>query len=472
MNDSEIVFMDAVDIAANIHKRRISCLEVMEAHLAQVERVNPKVNAICTLVAEKAMDAARVADDLLSKGKEVGPLFGLPVAIKDLTATKGVRTTMGSTIYATTVPDQDDLIVTRLKAAGAIVIGKTNTPEFGAGSHTFNQVFGSTRNPYDTNKTCGGSSGGAAVAVACGMVPIAEGSDFGGSLRNPAAWCNVVGFRTTVGLVPRWPSALGWSQMSVNGPMTRTVRDAALMLSSITGADPRVPLSVGRSSIEFSNMARQDMKGARIAWSNDLGGRPVEDSIIEGLKPARGVLEGMGCIVSDEAPDLSDSDDVFQTIRAYLFAHNHAEHLKHHRDELKQTIVWNTEKGLALSGLDIAKSEEKRTKIWERMAKFWEGCDFLCMPVTSLPPFPIEWEYPDEIAGRPMNSYVDWMWPCYTITVTGSPAISVPAGFTADGLPIGLQIVGKPYDDMRVLQMALSFEEATQFHRKLPRVVE
>ncbi len=471
MNKQDIVFQDAHAMVAMLQKGDLSAKELMDAHLRQIDAVNPKVNAVCTMVADAALKGASDADRKYMAGENIGALHGLPVLIKDLTPTRGIRTTFGSPIYEDHVPDKDGLVVSRLKGAGAIVVGKTNSPEFGAGSHTFNQVFGATLNPYSLDRTCGGSSGGAAAALASGMSPIAEGSDFGGSLRNPGAWCNVVGFRTTIGRVPRLPQTLGWSTMSVNGPMARSVGDVALMLSVIAGPHPKVPLSLKEPGSVFANLNKRDPTGLRIAWSANLGGRPIEPAVTQTLKHARSRIEDMGCIVEETEPDLSGADEVFQTIRAYSFAYTHREHYENHREKLKDTIIWNIEKGLSLSSMDIAAAEEKRTQIWERMAEFWERFDFLCMPVTSLPPFPSEWEYPAVINGQTMKTYVDWMWPCYVITVTGSPSISVPAGFTSDNLPVGLQIVGPPMNDLGVLQFAALFEEADKFYKRKPDVI-
>jgi amidase len=272
---SELCFQTASQLAKQIASKEVSAREVMEAHLSQIETCNPKVNAIVTLLPDQAMDRAREADEQMARGAAIGPLHGLPIAHKDLVCTNGIRTTFGSPIYAEFVPTQDDLIVERLRQGGAITIGKTNTPEFGAGSQTFNEVFGATLNPYDRGKTCGGSSGGAAVALACGMLPIADGSDTGGSLRNPANFCNVVGFRPSPGCVPTWPKEMGWFPISVQGPMARTVEDAALMLTAIAGPDPRSPIAIAESAGRFAKTLERDFKGVRIAWSRDFGELPV-----------------------------------------------------------------------------------------------------------------------------------------------------------------------------------------------------
>ena len=319
MSDREICFLTATELSRRIRARELSASEVLEAHLAQIDRLNPKVNAIVTLVADRARKQAQAADQALAAGNEVGPLHGLPVAHKDLVWTQGIRTTFGSPAYRDFVPTRDALIVERLKQAGAITIGKTNTPEFGAGSQTFNPVFGETRNPYDTSRTCGGSSGGAAVALACGMQPLADGSDTGGSLRNPANFCNVVGFRPSPGRVPVWPSQVGWYTIGVQGPMARTVRDAALMLSAIAGPDPRSPISITESGSRFAAPLGRDFEGSRIAWSPTLGGLPVDPRVTRVLEGQRQVFESLGCRVEERTPDLKEAEAVFRAWRAWRF---------------------------------------------------------------------------------------------------------------------------------------------------------
>jgi amidase len=471
MPDSDICFIPATEQARMVRNGDISAVELMGAHLDQIERVNPAVNAVVTLVADEALAVAAEADRAQASGGELGPLHGLPAGIKDLVATAGIRTTMGSPIYTDNVPDADADIVTRMKSAGAIVLGKTNTPEFGAGSQTFNQVFGATLNPYDTSRTCGGSSGGSGVGLACGMFPTTVGTDLGGSLRNPAAWSNVVGLRPSPGRVPS-AGALPWTSMSTAGPMGRTVADVALMLSVQAGPDPLVPSSLQDDPARFSDSLGRDFTGVRIAWSRDLGGRPIEPVQTEVLDAQRHVFEGIGCIVVDAEPDLSESDSVFQVLRAYSFAHGQEQNLINHRDQLKDTVIWNVEEGLALSALDVAKAEEMRTELFGRMIAFFDEYDFLALPVTSVPPFSVDIPYPIVVNGVKMETYIDWMWPCADITVIACPAISVPAGFTPDGLPVGLQLVSAPRTDFELLQLAHAFEGATEFWKQRPGVVE
>jgi amidase len=490
MAHDPLVFSSARELARLINTRQVSCAEVMNVHLQQVALVNPKVNAICTVAAEKALDAAKRADADLARAwsgrrkPQLPPLFGMPVGIKDLQLTAGIRTTFGSRIYKDFIPSEDALIVQRYKKAGAIVMGKTNTPEFGAGSHTFNEVFGKTLNPYDTTRTCGGSSGGSAVALACGMMPLASGSDLGGSLRNPAAWNNVVGIRPSVGRVPRRPAALGWSSLSVDGPMGRTVDDVALQMAAIAGPDPMSPMSIDEDPAQFSGALDWDPaagrpitgsripgdRPARIAWSRDLGRYPIDPAVTAVVDSQRRHFESLGCVVEDAAPDLSDADEIFQAYRAYSFAQQHEAHLRQHRDLMKQTVIWNTEQGLKLSAMDMARAEEKRTRLHERVAQFFAKYDYLIAPTTSVPPFPAEQEYVTEINGTKLKTYIDWFAICYAITVTGCPSVSVPAGFVPPGLPLGLQVVAGPRQDMAALQLAYAFEQVSKHGQRRPQL--
>jgi amidase len=467
---SDLCFLTAVELADRIRRRQVSVSDVVTAHLAQIERVNPKVNAIVTLTAERALENARARDAALARGETPGPLFGLPVAHKDLVPTRGIRTTLGSPIYRDNVPAVDGLIIERLRAAGAVTLGKTNTPEFGAGSQTFNEVFGRTLNPYDVTKTCGGSSGGAAVALACGMVPIADGSDTGGSLRNPAAFCNVVGLRTSPGRVPYWPRDAAWSPLSVQGPMARTVADVALMLSAMAGPDPRSPIANTEPGVLFRRPLDRDFKGVRVAWSRSLGGLPIDRRVTAALDAQRKAFEALGCVVEDGEPDLSDAREVFQVQRAFSFAMRFGPLLAEHRHQIKDTVIWNTEQGLKLTAREMGEAEVKRTALYHRVRTFMERHEFLLLPVTQVPPFEVTQPYPTEIEGVALPTYIDWMRACSDVTVTGHPAISVPAGFTPEGLPVGLQIVGRHQDDWGVLQIAHAFEHATGVGRRRPGV--
>ena len=464
----DLCFLPATELARLIRDRALTCEALMRAHLDQIERVNPKVNAIVTLLPDQALQGAREADRKLRSGDRIGPLHGLPVAHKDLLLTKGIRTTFGSPIYRDFVPDTDAIVVERLRAAGAITIGKTNTPEFGAGSQTFNTVFGATRNPWDPTKTCGGSSGGAAVALACGMVPIADGSDLGGSLRNPASFCNVVGLRPAAGRVPSWPSFNAWYPLAVLGPMGRTVEDVALMLSVLAGPDPRAPISIAEPGSVFAQSLERDWRGLPVAWSDDLGGLPVDARVARALEPAREVLGGLGMRVVDATPDLQDADEVFRVLRAYNFELTYGQLLDTRRGELKDTVVWNIEEGRKLIGPQIGRAEVKRTELYHRLRRFMEQYAFLAAPVVQVPPFDVNQPWVTEINGEKLTTYLDWMKSCTLISATGLPAISVPCGFTAEGLPVGLQIVGRHRDELGVLQLAYAFQQRTQLWKRRP----
>jgi amidase len=440
----------------------------MQAHLDQIERHNPAVNAIVTLLPERALQAAHALDARIARGEICGPLCGLPVAHKDLAVTKGIRTTFGSPIFSDFVPQHDAVIVERLGNGGALTIGKTNTPEFGAGSQTFNTVFGATHNPYDLQKTCGGSSGGAAAALASGMIPIADGSDLGGSLRNPASFCNVVGLRPSAGRVPSWPSLSAWFPLSVVGPMARTVSDVALMMTAIAGPDPRSPISIEQPASLFSQPLERDCKGLRIAWSRSFGGLPVEAEVTRVLEAHRGVFEDLGCIVEEADPDLRDADEIFQVMRAWNFELAYGELLNTAREQMKDTVVWNIEEGRRLSGPQLGAAERKRTELFHRMREFMDNYDFLVAPVVQVLPFDVTVPYVTEINGEQLATYVDWMKSCYWISVTGQPALSVPCGFSRDGLPVGVQIVGRYRDDFGVLQLGHAFEQATGYWKQRP----
>ena len=465
----EICFADATELARLIGSRAVSAVEVMTACLSQIERLNPHVNAICTLVDEQVLlEQARAADDRLAKAGSVGPLHGFPHAVKDLVPTAGIRTTCGSPVYEHHVPDEDGLVVERLKAAGAIIIGKTNTPEFGAGSQTFNPIFGPTKNPYDLTKTCGGSSGGAAVAVACGMTPLADGSDLGGSLRNPPSFCNVVGLRPSIGRVPGWPKSQPWTSLSVEGPIARSVQDVALLLSVMAGPDPRSPAALDEPGSVFRGSLERDFRNVRIAWSRNLGRYPIEPIVTTVCDSAHQTFVDLGCLVEDDEPDFAGADDTFQVLRAWAFAHDHGAEFAKYRSLMKDTVIWNIEQGLKLSGAEVARAETERAALYHRVREFLEEYEFLVLPVSQVAPFPVEVEWVQEINGVKMNTYIDWMATCYAITLTGLPAISVPCGFTPGGLPIGLQIVGRHHGDLDVLRLAYAFEQATGIARMRP----
>jgi amidase len=469
----ELNFLTATELTQKIRSKEVSAVEVLRAHFEQIDAINPTLNAIVTYLPELALDIAKQVDEKLNRGDEIGVLHGLPIAHKDLADTKGIRTTYGSPVFKDHVPEQDALIIERLKNAGCITLGKTNVPEFGAGSQTFNPVFGATYNPYDISKTCGGSSGGAAVALATGMIPIADGSDMGGSLRNPASFCNVVGFRPSSGRVPQYPKMNGWANLAVNGPMARTVQDIALMMQAIAGYDSRSPIAIRESASIFSQSLDRDFKDIRIAWSPDLGELAVDPQVISTIEQQLPVFDDIGCHVDKAHPDFRDAYDIFQTLRAWGFELSFADRFAEHgKEQFKDTIRWNVEQGKDLTAAQISRAEVKRTELYHRVREFMQTYEFLLLPAVQVPPFPVDIPYPTEINGQKMNTYIDWMMACAYITVTGLPTISVPCGFTDDGLPIGLQIVGRPQADFEVLQLAYAFQEATLFYQQKPKILD
>ncbi|MEK7364336.1 MAG: amidase [candidate division NC10 bacterium] len=473
MKDRDLTFTPATGLARLYRVRKVSPLEVMEAVLARIDALNPMLNAYVTVAGESALQAARAATAALKRRVALPPLHGVPVSIKDLTETRGIRTTKGSRIYEHHVPDEDALIVRRLKGAGAIVVGKTNTPEFGAGGNTFNAVFGATRNPWNPALTCGGSSGGAAVALATGMGPLAQGSDLGGSLRTPAAFCGVVGFRTTPGLVPVYPRELAWDSLSVSGPMARTVADTALMLSVIAGPDDRAPLSYDVDTREFLRAVRApSVKGWRVAWTPELPGVvPVDAEVARVAEGATRIFRSLGARVETACPDFSEVNGIVLATRGLSMVALHAAKLPRWRDQMQKGLVWNIEQGLRLTPEAIGRGEKLRTALWHRVRVFMETHDLLILPTVAVPPFPVEQPYPTEINGKPLENYTQWFFLTYGITLTGLPAISVPCGFTRDGLPVGLQIVGRRRQEAAVLRAAAAFEAAAPWADTLPPLI-
>lgn len=432
----------ATDLAAAIRAREVTPREVVAAFLGRIEELNPSVNAIVTLLdPELALAAADQAPP--------GPLHGLPIAVKDLEDTAGMRTTYGSPLFKDHVPDSDSLLVERLRQAGAVIIGKTNTPEFGAGSQTFNAVFGATKNPHDLTKTPGGSSGGAAAAVAAGMVPFADGSDLGASVRNPAAFCGLYGLRPTPGRIPDHGPGDPYDPFPVLGTIGRTPQDVALLFSVLAGPDPRDPFSI-QEPWPLPTSLRTDPSTLRIAWSDTLGGLPVEPEVTRVLQTARASLEALGCTVTEAEPDFSGADECFEVLRGVKFAAAFESIV----DDLKPTLRANVRFGQHLDATRIAKAIALRGELFTRMREFLTGYDVLAAPVTQVAPFSVDLEYPTEIAGQPMGSYLEWFRSCSRITVTGHPALAVPAGRTPDGLPIGLQLVGRHRGELQLLQLA------------------
>jgi amidase len=470
MSSSELALRSARELARLLASREASAQEVLAAHLSRIERVNPRLNAIVTLDAAGARAQAAAIDARRAKGESLGPYAGLPIAVKDMELTAGMRTTFGSPIYRDHVPSQDSLLVERLRAHDMVIIGKTNTPEFAMGSQTFNKVFGATRNPWNLERTCGGSSGGAAVAVATRMLPFADGSDLGGSLRNPGNFNHVLGLRPSPGRVPSWPSRNGWIGLSVLGPIARSAGDAAFFLAAIAGADKRAPLSISEDPRQFLAPLGRDFRGVRVAYSPTLGGLPVAPEVARVVAEGARRLEALGCIVEEAEPDLAEADEAFDVQRALLLAERYAELLPQRRSQMKDTAVWNIEQAFALTPAEVMGAQTARTRVYESMRQFLERYEFLIAPVNQVPPFPIDQPYVTEINGQKMQNYIEWMRSCTRITVTSHPAASVPCGFTRDGLPVGLQVIGRYREEFAVLQLAHAFEEAYADSHRAPPV--
>ncbi|MFI5153007.1 MAG: amidase [Chitinophagales bacterium] len=471
-SDADICFSRAVDLAALVKTKRISVRELVQIHLGQIARINPRVNAIVTLVPEdKLMEQALAADEALAKGNLLGPLHGLPIAVKDLTETKGIRTTFGSPIWKDFIPSEDALIVDREKKAGAIILGKSNVPELGLGSQTFNPVFGPTFNPYDLTKTCGGSTGGGAVALACGMTPLADGSDMGGSLRNPPSFCNVVGLRPSPGRVPNILSKLGWQDLSVQGPVARTVSDLALLLSIQAGADNRCPISIKENPSLFAEPLEKNFKDVKIAFIKGMG-LPWEQEVKEAIGAQVKVFESLGCVVEMDEPDMTDANECFVNFRHWQVEAGYGDQLASNGDKLNEYTKWHIAEARKLTATYLAKLEIKRTALYRRFQKFMEKYEFLVLPVSQVLPFDVNLHYPTEINRTAMQSYIDWMRSAYYVSIVGNPALSVPCAFSKSGLPIGMQIVGRHHADFSVLQMGYAFEQATKIGLKRPKIAQ
>jgi amidase len=474
MSAQEIVDLDAVALSRAIRSKQLSCVEVMNAYLAQIERLNPRVNAIVSLQPrERLLEQASTRDAQLARGEYLGWMHGFPHAVKDLEPTRGILTTMGSPLFKHFHPRDDSIMVERIRRAGAILIGKTNVPEFGLGSQTYNPVFGTTLNAYDQSKTCGGSSGGAAVALALRMVPVADGSDNGGSLRNPAAWNNVFGFRTSAGRVPSQFFEVFMPSISVHGPMARTVPDLAMFLSVIAGYDPRAPLSIRQDPAEFAGPLERDFKGARIGWVGDFGGQiPFDPGVLELCEGSLKVFESLGCSVEAATLDY-DVERVWQSwlkLRGWAIA---AEFRMPYADPaqralMKPELQWEIESGLNTTAMEVALASRVRTAWYHSVCRFFEKYDFMIAPAGQVFPFDAKIHWPKEVGGVAMDTYHRWMQVMIPISMSGCPALSVPAGFSDRGLPMGIQIVGPNHAEMACMQLAHAYDQATNWATKRP----
>lgn len=456
MSAAEACLADAVELGRRIRTREQSAVEVLEAHVAQIARVDRDVGAIVTLAVERAHDEARAADVALARGETTGALHGLPVAVKDSVDTAGIRTTCGTGAFAERVPEHDAASVRRLRAAGAIVFAKTNLPELAAGTYTDNALFGPTRNPYALDRTCGGSSGGSAVAVSCGMAPLALGTDMAASLRNPASCCNVVGLRPAPGRVPEG-TPTRWPPYSVTGPLARTARDTGLLLSVLADA----PDAAGRDPARFAGPLERDFAGVRVALGTDVGGLPFEPEARAWRDAASTALRALGCEVRECEPDLSGADEAFELWRAWAFEHQWGALVDSSGDAVHATIRWNVAEGRRLTVRDLVRAERCRLAVVARARAFMEVHELLLLPVNQTLPGDVRERTPPAIDGVPMASYLEPMRSCSRITVTGLPAISAPCTFSANGLPIGVQIVGRPGGELALLQLAHALEQLT-----------
>ncbi|GAA1175949.1 amidase [Ornithinimicrobium humiphilum] len=459
-----------------LRSRELSAREVVEDHLARIEQVNPVVNAVVTLEPERALAAADEADRRAAAGEELPPLHGIPMTHKDTHATAGIRTTMGSPLLADNVPGHSDLVVERLWDAGVICTGKNNVPEFAAGSHTFNPVFGATGNPYDPQRSAGGSSGGAAVALATRVQALADGSDMGGSLRNPAAWCNVVGLRPSPGVVPYVPAANPDAWLSRNGLMARTVDDLALGMSVVAGPHPAGPLPSPLGSAAFlallDDTGPADLTGVRVGVSVDLGvGVPVAPEVRRAVLQQAEVLASLGATVEESAPRLQDADEVFDVTRAFELATNLRRLVRDHTHDglVKEDLLWNVRRGVELTAEQLMSAAEARGRLDAAVREWFGTFDLLLTATVQVMPFPTDEKWPQEIDGVKLETYVEWMRSCSVISATRCPALSVPGGFV-DGLPVGLQLVAAPYADDRLLRLARVYERATRFGETLPQL--
>ena len=466
---ADIVMMSAVDLSNAIRTKRVSCAEVMTAYLDHIERINPKVNAIVSLQdRDDLMAQARERDAQLARGEILGWMHGFPQAPKDLFPTQGIRTTQGSPIFKDFVPTTDAIVVEREKRAGAIIIGKTNTPEFGLGSHTFNKVFGTTLNPYDLTKTCGGSSGGAAVSLALRMLPVADGTDHGGSLRNPGAYNNVLGLRTSYGRVPAEAADAFTAGMSVNGPMARNASDLAMFLSVQAGFDPRAPLSNRQDAAQFTQPLGRNFNGTRVAWLGDLNGYlTFEPGVLDLCREALKTFESLGCIVEEARPDYPN-DRVWQAFTKVRASQSGPPLAELYKDPEKRALMkpeahFEVEQWLKLTSAELREASVVRTQWYQAVRRFMDTYEFMLIPSSQLFPFDAKLDWPHEIAGKRMQNYYDWMDALAQITVCASPSLNVPVGFNARGLPMGMQIVGRHQADFSCLQLAYAYEQATNW---------
>ncbi|MHA7209705.1 amidase [Arthrobacter sp. MDT1-65] len=469
-DDPPLFQLSAVELTGAIRRRQVSAREALDAHFDRIDAVNGSLNAVVTEDRERAAALAAAADELTASGADLPPLHGLPMTHKDTHNTKGLRTTQGSTVFKDFVPTFDDLIITRLKDAGVVTTGKTNVPEFAAGAHTFNEVFGTTLNPYDTSRSAGGSSGGVAAAIAARIQPLGDGSDMGGSLRNPASFCNIAGYRPSIGVVPSVPTRNAWAWLNRAGLMARNVEDIALGMAAIAGPDPALPYAYPVSG-SFSAPLERDLTGVRIGWSPDFGlGVPVDREVLRVLEGQLQVFADLGATVEEAAPDLREADRVFRTTRAFDFVLGLGDLVVKHGEAIKQEIRWNVEQGLQLGAQDMVDAAIARTRLDTSVRRYFGTYDVFASPTAQVLPFDATERYPTSVNGVEFETYVDWMRSATLISATGLPAVSVPAGFSEGGLPVGLQLAMPHGSDLELLQVAYAFEQATGWAKRAPEL--
>lgn len=473
MEDESLCYMPATEMVKMIKRKKVSPVEIIESILTRIQRLNPKINAYCSLVAEKAKKDAKHAEEVLFRREKLGPLHGVPISIKDLIFTKGIRTTFGSKMYENFIPDQDEVVVKRLKAAGAILLGKTNTSEFGYKAVTDNTLFGITRNPWNLGMTPGGSSGGGAAAVATGLGPISLGSDAGGSIRVPASFCGIFGLKPSKGRIPIHPILSGWENLDRRlvhlGPLTRTVADSALMMEVMAGPDERDPSSLYIQKVAYRRELKRGIRGLKIAWSTDLNSAIVAPHVKDTVESAIKIFSELGCHVEEVKLELPSVHEAFNLIFAADCAGALGNHLSAWKDQLDQRLVRLVEIGLKVTAEEYVRAANTCHLLWNRLQPLFEQYDLLLTPTLPVTPFMIGVDWPREVVGQkvhPLN-YVAFTYP---FNITGQPAATIPCGWTVDGLPIGLQIIGKHFDDVTVLRGAAAFEEANPWQNKKPKI--
>jgi Asp-tRNA(Asn)/Glu-tRNA(Gln) amidotransferase A subunit family amidase len=463
----DLAWRSALEIAALIRDKQLSPVELTAALLARIEALDPRLNAFCPVTADRARAAAREAEIAVMKREPLGPLHGVPLSLKDVLYTRGIRTSGGSRLFADLVPEEDTVAVGRLKAAGAVILGKTNTSELGHKALTDNTLFGVTRNPWDLDRTPGGSSGGAAAAVASGLGPVALGTDGGGSVRIPAAFCGVVGVKPSFGRVPRMPGFPGWEHVGTIGPLARTVRDAAAVLDVIAGGDDRDRASLPREAESYVSACDEPVRGLHVAWTPDLGYAAVDDGVVETCGNAAAQFEELGCHVEVVNPGWENPEEEFGTLVAAQFFVAWADELPAREADLDPSLVRFIRRGGAVTTRQYLAALAKVETYWQEVVTFLARFDLLLTPTTAVPPFALGAGVPREIAGREV-SRLGWMPFTYPFNLTGQPAASVPAGWTEDGLPVGLQIVGRRHSERTVLAAAAAFEAACPWQDRRP----